>query len=457
MRDIINKNLTEEDILDAVTSAIECGWKRIKFYFMIGLPYETDEDIMAICQLVLKARNLAKEKKANLTISITISPFVPKPHTVFQWRAMNSKDELERKINILKRNMPKSILMSWHEPIASVIEAVLARGDERLANVIYEVFTKGNRLEQDNFNSNIWESALDKFGLSKEIYANKDYEYTDILPWDNIYVGVKKDFLISEDKKAQESLTTTDCRKICSNCGARLNKKCMELAQSKINYQIKLEKPVTTDRFGTAIFKFSKDETLRFIGHLDLMGIFERAVRISRIPVWYSKGFNPKPRISLSWALTLGATADNDVLALRVYLPTDPTELLNKLNAALPSGIKLKNVEIVDSEVKIDQPIASIYKLILSDNYTKEEITQTCNNILSKSEIIVQRKKAKNIKALDIRPLIDELRAADTDSAVIVKLPHKTNTAKPIEIFNLIKNELPNVELLLINRNQLIF
>jgi len=458
MRDIINKNLTEEDLVEAVKSAISCGWKRVKFYFMIGLPYETDEDIIGIAELVRKIMYISKEAKAGLTLSITISPFVPKPHTPFQWRAMDTEEELSRKISILRDNIKaKSILLSWHEPHTSILEAALARGDKKVSQAVYNAFKKGARLEQDKFNFKTWEVAFEEADICIKDYANKNFSHSDILPWDNINVGVSKEFLIREDNNAQDMVTTPDCRNgICSNCGVRnCVKKCPPAHSENIDYNVMVEKSETTPNCGTAIFTFSKDKNLRFIGHLDLMGIFERAVRISNVPVWYSEGFNPHPKISIPQPLPLGATSEEDIFAMRVYYPCDTQDMLEKLNKALPEDIKLKSVRVVEDIKRMEQPVASIYELIVS-GADRSKLEETCVDILSMPEIIVTRKKDRDSKDIDLKPLIKEL-SVNPAGNILMYLPHSTNTAKPVEVFNLFKAKIDELELKLINRKKLIF
>ena len=152
LRDVINKNVSEEDLLGAVEAAVECGWRRIKLYFMIGLPTETDEDIAGIGDLVWRVMDVARAHHSQLTVNVTISPFVPKPHTPFQWHGMASPEELERKIALLRPMLRgKNIALSWHDPSCSRVEAALARGDRSLGKVIHEAWRLGGKLEQDRF------------------------------------------------------------------------------------------------------------------------------------------------------------------------------------------------------------------------------------------------------------------------------------------------------------------
>lgn len=458
LRDVINKNLTEEDLLNSVQSAISCGWKTVKLYFMIGLPYETDEDVLGITELVNKVMILSKKQKTGLNINITISPFVPKPHTPFQWRPMDTLENLERKIKILRDNIKfKAIKLDWHFPQDSQIEAALARGDEKLSSVIYNFYNSGAYLIHKAQIPTEWSKAFNSANLDINSYSFKEFDHNDKLPWDNISVGVSKNFLISEDKKAKEAITTPSCKyEKCAGCGLKNSfSQCPPIEGKNTDYKFKACGPTKTNNTGTAIFKFSKKNNLRFIGHLDLMAIFERAVRISNVPVWYSEGFNPHPKISIPQPLPLGAECENDIFTMRIYYPCNKTKLINDLNNALPKDIRLNSVDIVEEEKRISQPTKSIYELKTngSDNHI---LNIVCNKILDKKEILIERKKEKSeSKIINLRDLIENIEIIN--NSIIITLPHKKNTAKPKEVFALFKENINELNLEIIIRKELIF
>ncbi|MBQ0104418.1 MAG: TIGR03960 family B12-binding radical SAM protein [Armatimonadetes bacterium] len=462
MRDIINKNLTEEDLLTSVQSAINCGWKTVKLYFMIGLPYETDEDILAIDDLISKVIKLSKEQKAGLQVNVTISPFVPKPHTPFQWRQMDTKENLERKIRLLRENAPRKFLkLDWHFPEDSAIEAALARGDRKVSEAVYNYFISGAYLPHKKFVPELWAEAFRKAGITIEDYAYKNFDYKDRLPWSNINTGVSEAYLINEDRKAQKALTTQSCKyDKCSGCGMKnAFDICPPVSAENTDYKIKAEKNIFTEEnaklnTGTAIFTFSKKNSLRFIGHLDLMGIFERAVRISDVPVWYSEGFNPHPKISVPQPLPLGAECEEDIFTMRIYYPCKEKLILGALNDALPKDIRLHSIRIVKEEKRIKQPAKSVYRITVK-NADKSELEKACENILKRTEIPIERKKEKSSKIIDLRELIEDIKTEENIIRVI--LPHKQNTAKPIEIIGLFREIIPSLEPELITREKILF
>ena len=223
LRDVINKNVTEEDLLGAVEAAFRFGWKRVKLYFMIGLPTETDEDIRGIAHLAEEVRRIGKRIGFRPTVNISVASFVPKPHTPFQWRAQDSIEEIERKQEVLKRALVgKHAELSWHDARTSNLEAVLARGDRRLGKVILLAWQSGCRFDawHEEFDYSKWIAAFEQAGLDPAFYANRRRDYEEVLPWDHIDCGESKEFLIREDELAETGGLTPDCRlDKCNACG----------------------------------------------------------------------------------------------------------------------------------------------------------------------------------------------------------------------------------------------
>ena len=227
LRDVINKNLREEEILSTCAQAFAGGWNNVKLYFMLGLPTETDEDVLGIAELVYKVVQAWKEnavnRKRGLRVHVATAYFVPKPHTPFQWEAQITPQEYLRRCKLLKEHLySKSIEYDYHSTELSRLEAVFARGDRRLGAVIEEAVNSGARLDgwDEYFRYDIWCDAFEKCGIPVDFYTVRGYGEEEILPWDMIDVGVSKKFLLRERQRAYDAQVTPDCRHGCAGCGA---------------------------------------------------------------------------------------------------------------------------------------------------------------------------------------------------------------------------------------------
>ena len=227
LRDVINKNLTEEEILSSCANAFSGGWNNVKLYFMLGLPTETDEDVLGIADLVYKIiqswKENASNKKRGLRVHVATAYFVPKPHTPFQWEKQITPEEYLRRCRLLKDHFySKSIEYNYHTPDISRLEAVTARGDRRLGAVIEKAMENGAKMDgwDEYFNYQAWLDAFDSCGIDPNFYTVRGYGEDEILPWDTIDVGVTKKFLLRERRQAYENMVTPDCRHGCSGCGA---------------------------------------------------------------------------------------------------------------------------------------------------------------------------------------------------------------------------------------------
>ena len=227
LRDVINKNLTEEEILNSCANAFSGGWSNVKLYFMLGLPTETDDDVLGIAELVYKIINTwkacASNKKRGLRVHVATAYFVPKPHTPFEWEQQITPEEYLRRCRLLKEHFySKSIEYNYHEPELSRLESVMARGDRRLCSVIEEAVKHGARLDgwDEFFSYQTWLDAFDACGIDPDFYTVRGYQEDEVLPWDIMDIGVRKSFLLRERKLAYEGKVTPHCRQGCNGCGA---------------------------------------------------------------------------------------------------------------------------------------------------------------------------------------------------------------------------------------------
>ena len=227
LRDVINKNVTLEELLNSCRTAFAGGYNAVKLYFMLGLPTETDEDVLGIADVAARVmhawRESAPNKQRGVRITVSTSYFVPKPHTAFQWEPQITREEYERRVQLLRQAMTtKTVTYNWHDGQTSFIEAVLARGDRRLGNVLEAVWRKGGHLDawEEYFSLDRWREAFEECGVDPAFYAYRRREKDEIMPWDMISSGVTRQYLWREYENAMEGVTTPDCRTRCNGCGA---------------------------------------------------------------------------------------------------------------------------------------------------------------------------------------------------------------------------------------------
>ena len=234
MRDVINKNLSAEQIINATISCIKNGWNKIKYYFVIGLPFENYEDLAGIVELIEQVNLACREQGLKYPqITCSISVFVPKPHTPFQWARQNTISEIQEKIQYLKnlKDKLKNVKFNFHNPKMSQLEAFFTRGDEKLNDFIYELYKEGSYLDSwdENLDFDLYQKIADKLNIDIEKEASKEFLENEILPWDNIFYGVNKSWLLAEYKKAKKAIATVPCEVKCNNCGV-----CPKLKKKKI-------------------------------------------------------------------------------------------------------------------------------------------------------------------------------------------------------------------------------
>ena len=324
LRRVINKNVPLEDIEKSIEIAKKFGWKHIKLYFMIGLPTETDDDVKELGYFLRKIARSARRIK----FKASISPFVPRPHTPFQWVRQNSPEEIFQKIDIIRSitRKERNLRISFHNPYNSLLEGILARGDEKLGDVIFEAYKKGAFLESwsENFDFSRWERAFGKLGISwKEYLEGKPLNAK--LPWDKIDVMIFKKYLNLEYRRAINHEYTRDCMKDgCTGCGPFIRmgfKICKDgLPSIKIPERISLKATEKVDIFKYIIF-YSKSGHARFIAQNDTIRLILQALRSAGVKIRYHGSYVPRPAVSTGPSLLLGATARNEPLFIETHTP----------------------------------------------------------------------------------------------------------------------------------------
>ncbi len=341
LRKMINKGLTEEDILSTAQKVYDAGWKLIKLYFMIGLPFEEDEDIREIIRLAKKIAGLAGKRQKKASLHVSISTFVPKAHTPFMWAPQISLEESRRKIRMIQQGLQGGkIKVKWNQPELSWLEGVFSRGDRRLAKAILEAWKLGARFDawSEQFHRSIWQEAFLKTGTDPDFYLNRERKREEMLPWDHIDSGVKKRFLQEELKRATEAMVTPDCRKKCLECGV-----CDHQHIDPVLHEEQTFPPAPEKKMGVSSeipvkyrVTFQKTGALRHLGHLEIVRMFIRAFKRAELDMNYSKGFHPMPKISFYSALPVGTASLEEMLEVELTVQEDAETIRQKLNRQLP-------------------------------------------------------------------------------------------------------------------------
>ena len=423
MRDIINKNLTEQEIFDTIKLAFDSGRSNIKLYFMLGLPGETDEDIIAIADLAKTAVGLyyKRENKSGgrgVTITISTACFVPKPHTPFCFEAQNSYYELIRKQNLLKEQInSKKIKYNYHDARVSKLEAVFARGDRRLSKVLLEAVKLGACFDgwDEYFNYDLWLEAFANCGIKPEDYAEREYNYDDILPWDFVDSGVSREFLVRENKLAKSGATTANCHERCAGCGVSdcgLNRTADKVPAEGNNKTRKkqtdehcasVQQDVCTQIKNFRI-KFEKAGISKYISHLDLNRLFARSFARAGIKLVHSEGFNPHPKITFVSALSLGVESFCEFVDIKVSGDISANEMFEKLRGVFPSGVNILDIYEAEQAFKhINKTRFYIY--IKPDDFKINNLSE-----LFAGDIFVEKKLGINI---NLKDYICELNISD--------------------------------------------
>ncbi|WP_289019154.1 TIGR03960 family B12-binding radical SAM protein [Desulfobacter postgatei] len=445
LRDIINKNLTEESIAKTVENALSLGWKNIKLYFMTGLPFEQMDDIQGIADL---SRRLAsKYTKGKQMINVSVTCFIPKAHTPFQRHAQMTLGQTREKLQYLKDNLrhPK-VNMKWQDPKMSLLEGVWARGDRALSPLLVKAFELGCRLDgwSDHFNFSLWEQAFEATDIDPAFYTSRQRTPGELLPWDHIDSGIKKAFLESELKKAEQMALTPDCREnACTGCGICNFKTIAPVVQKNNAAQDALSDKSPDKRIGGQParlpddafikyeLKFSKLEDARFFGHLEMATIFERAVKRTGFAVKYSKGFNPSMRISFATALPLGMESEEETLYIYLEKGLKPHRIISVLNTQLPRGI-----EITDCTLFRKSPHPPIPRDTYEISFEAPCIGQPdLDRFLALSEFMVEdiSKKGK-IRKTDLRKALSSVRLISPIRLEMTLTSYNERIVRPAEI-----------------------
>lgn len=338
LRKIINKDISETETIDTVKLVSKLGWNSIKTYFMVGLPGEDVSDLESIVELAHKMLYNLREQRQNITVSI--SNFIPKPHTPFQWCKQDSYLETEEKINyFMKKLKNKRIKLKWTDSKISEIEGLLSRADEKLSPVLYELYKKGEIFSSwGSIDFNLWHDTLKKYSLDINDYLNPG---TKKLAWDNIDSGVSIKFLEAEYEKSKTGILTSSCIKdSCSNCGVCSKDTKNDIAiVSEPKVLISYNEAETDKLESKYRFRFLKLDLLKYISHFELMSFIEKASIRAKLPVMVTTGFNPGLKISYSPPVSYAVASKCELADFYFYKKVDPIAFIEAINKELPKEL----------------------------------------------------------------------------------------------------------------------
>jgi radical SAM family uncharacterized protein/radical SAM-linked protein len=416
LRQLINKGISEEDLLQAADSAFSLGWRIIKLYFMIGLPTEKAEDLDAIVDLAARVKRTGKGTPGGADVNVSVSTLVPKPQTPFQWQRQIGIDETLARQDALRQKLrSKKLRLKWHEAQLSFVEGVFARGDRRLAPVLERALALGCRFDswREHFRFDLWQQAFADCGIDPAWYL-RERATDEILPWDHIDCGVSRQFLLDEWQRALSGTATLDCRDGgCTGCGVcDFETLRMRYASDHGDQAVVAAKTVAAPEAISSGEEepckvrlwVSKLGRGRFVGHLEFMTVVHRAVRRAGLPIRYSGGFHPAPQISFPDALPTGVESETEIIDLKLRHPLAAQELATALNAQLPEGFAVERAEAVPW--KTPAPSLCIeettYSLLLGKQ-APEDLAERLARFLAAEEVYATRLKKGREEQVEVR------------------------------------------------------
>lgn len=354
LRDVINKNIRIEDVAATVQAAFALGWQVIKLYFMIGLPTESEADVADIAQMVAGLKSIKGPSGRRGQINVSVTPFVPKAHTPFQWAGQIDVEASRAILEKLKTRLRiPGVQLKWQNIHMSFLEGLLARGDRRVADVIESAWQSGCTFDgwNEHFDFNRWQNAIATTGLDTGFFTSRERSLDEPLPWDHMNNRTEKSFLQEQWKAAHQGVTLEDCRHgNCYSCGV-----CdFESIEPRVFQQcppsVAMEKvAVSADDAVEMELVYTKLGPARFLGHLEVANLFARALRRARIQLLYSQGYHPMPRISFDDPLPLGMESQGELMRIRVSEVHSCLEIMTRTSDQLPEGLKIVGCRLAAS------------------------------------------------------------------------------------------------------------
>lgn len=422
---LINKGIAREDVIRAAERAAARGWDLLKLYFLIGLPTEEDEDLEGIATLSEEVWRAGKRAGSRgLRLNVSVSSLVPKPHTPFQWERQDAVAEIERKQRVIRERLPRTraVVLKCHDPYQTEVEGVLSRGDRRIAGAIEAAVDLGARFDEWNemFSHGRWMEAFRRAGVDPEEYRRERHDY-EILPWDHIDSGIAKRFLLRERDRARTERFTPFCReecRVCRACGDGLFVVRERDAAPNGGEEVTAPEPETPPEAKLRLrFRFTKEGEYRFLSHLEVGRLFRMALRRTRLPIAYTRGFHPHVRVAFGPALPVGYAGAEEPIEFLFDAPVPAGEVERRLNEELPAPVRVFGGEAVPLHgTALDAlPMEMEYEVFAPERLEWERIVAEAERFAAAGEVWAEkRSKRGKARRIDLREAVVGLRADGT-------------------------------------------
>ena len=455
LRRVINKDVDEEVLFQGLAELFSKGWKNIKLYFMIGLPTEREEDLKGIVNLSKQIVSVGQRQKVHPNVNVSVSTFVPKPHTPFQWEGQIPLEEMKEKLHFLKDEVRRNRLhFKWQDPHLSFLEGIFSRGDQRLSRVLMEAHRLGCRFDgwSDQFRFPLWKEAFEKAGVDMDL-GTRRRRFEDPLPWSFIETGVMPAYLQDEYQKGLREEMSPPCPdagcRTCGMCDGKTIRVVSHQSQgARFQGRVERERPRNRGMKQKMQLRFTKMEKMRFVSHLELARLFYRASKRAGFFLCHSEGFHPLPRIVFARALPVGVESLSEIVRIELEKRILPQEAKRRLNSVLPQGIEILDAEEIPlfSSPVVLSPFA-VYWVSLDHLLSKEEVVTRIKGALDEKELYIDQERKGKKRRLDIRPLIARMELKEEGKGLqevspwgveMVLRNEAGRTAKPSEILEAI-------------------
>ncbi len=458
LRRLINKVIQDEEIEKTIDHVIDAGWHTLKLYFMIGLPTEKEEDLETIVSLVRKLRQRANKKGRPFNLNISLSTFIPKPHTPFQWCSQINPEQTRERINFLKGALSsKHVSVKWQVPEMSCLEGILARGGRYLSQTLALAHERGIHFDgwSEQFQWQKWQDIFSELQIDTQRLLNP-LDRDQVLPWEHISSGVSREFLIQEYNRAFDEEETPDCRDApCNECGVcdfqtiKNETAGSETLLLSATPGVSFHKTANHGPPCRIRAQFTKKGNASRLSHLEMVSIFSRAIRRAELPIKYSKGFHPLPKIRFGPALSVGIESESEFLDLELDARLPARVVVSRLNGVLPEGIRI--VEAMEIPLQLQALFVSIKKVeyqvvinhLADSSFSLDSLTKKIQEVLNRTTLSVRRRTKSRTKTIEARPLITHMEYKSPDRLIMQFKQQEEIILKPAEVLEQVL-ELPS-------------